>query len=252
MALVFRLRRATFFIGVFLLLALLTVSVSLLTHHAPSQGLSEVSQPTYQVKTANKLIALTFDDGPSTKYTPEILNILQKDHARATFFVLGSLAVKHPAVIEDLRAAGCEVASHGYTHSRLSALSAASVARQIRRTKDALLEITGVAPLFFRPPYGVYNKNVLIAAAKENEKVVLWSIDTRDWAGRSTAQMVRQIEKGARPGAIILFHDGGGNRSHTIQALSEVVPALEARGYRFVTIDQLVQAGTLIHTNGPA
>lgn len=64
--------------------------------------------------------------------------------------------------------------------------------------------------------------------------------------------MVRQIEKGARPGAIILFHDGGGNRSHTIQALSEVVPALEARGYRFVTIDQLVQAGTLIHTNGPA
>ncbi len=192
------------------------------------------------VRTGTREVALTFDDGPDPRNTPAILQLLSTYHAHATFFVLGSQAEMFPGLVKAIQRSGNEVASHAMTHRSLATLKPARVTYEITSTAGLIQELTGSQPLFFRPPYGTLTPVVIRAAQKLHETVTLWTIDTRDWTGRSSAAITATVLAQLRPGAIILLHDGGGPRARTVQSLRSILLALRQRGYRAVTLDQLV------------
>jgi peptidoglycan/xylan/chitin deacetylase (PgdA/CDA1 family) len=193
------------------------------------------------IQTGAREVALTFDDGPDPQNTPAILRLLREHHAKATFFVLGSQAEKFPGLVEAIARDGEEVESHSMSHRNLAGLRPSRVSYELTSTAGLIHELTGADPHFFRPPYGSLSPTVLRAAARLHETVTLWTIDTRDWTGRSAAAITSTVLAQLRPGAIILMHDGGGPRGRTIKALQSILVALSQRGYRAVTLQTLVR-----------
>ena len=196
---------------------------------------------------AEKVVALTFDDGPDPQYTSEILDILKEKNVPATFFVVGKQAERYPKLLCRCLAEGHEVGSHTYTHSNLYRRTGEKVWAEISRNSDTIEEITGQAPKYFRPPRGLYDEQVLAACTSLEQRLILWSISSEDWMEPSAKHIVRRISQKVHPGAIILFHDGGGfvhnyggDRSSTVKALGQVVDLLHAVGYRFVTITEML------------
>ncbi len=189
-----------------------------------------------------RLIALTFDDGPSPRYTPEILRLLNRYDAHATFFVLGSEAAQFPQILRDIVNQGSTIANHGYHHVNYFH------AGLTRTLQDAALaqalfnkEKIPTAP-YYRPPFGNSNKKLAEALATKGYTLTLWSIDTHDWSMPGMTYITRKVLSEAEPGAIVLMHDGGGNRSQTVAALESILPVLRAEGYRLVTLPQYVRA----------
>ena len=135
----------------------------------------------YTVDPSKPMIALTFDDGPKASTTPIVLDTLEKNGARATFFVLGSLAINNPEIIQRMVKLGCQVGNHTYSHPNLKALSSSNVANQINNTQSIIKDITGFEPSVIRPPYGSYNNRIMEIAQKP---FILWSVDTLDWKYR--------------------------------------------------------------------
>ena len=159
------------------------------------------------VPTTRKVVALTFDDGPLDKTTPEILGILREKNIRATFFVLGEQVVRFPMLVQQEIMEGHEVGSHGYDHMNLTRLTAAQVKEQLENTEN-LISLFAPAPTLFRPPGGNYNDTVLKLARDRGYLVILWSIDTSDWRLHSVGKIVSLASKNIKPGSIILLHDG--------------------------------------------
>jgi len=201
----------------------------------------------FAVTTASPYVALTFDDGPSPTFTPKILRTLSRHHAHGTFFLLGSLAKSYPGTVRQIVSQGSEAEAHGYTHTDFSKLSRAAALRQIRLADAAIQEASGIRPHFFRPPYGSVGSALRGALEDEKQVLVLWSIDTRDWSGLTASSITRAALSGIRPGDIILFHDGGGNRTATLRALRRILPLLEARRLEAVTLATLWRSGQPIH-----
>ncbi|MDA8344530.1 MAG: polysaccharide deacetylase family protein [Thermaerobacter sp.] len=197
------------------------------------------------IRTGAREVALTFDDGPDPRNTPAILHLLSEYHARATFFVLGVQAKRYPGLVETIERDGNEIGSHGMSHRSLPSLKPSRVTYELSSTAGLIQELTGSGPLFFRPPYGNLSPTVLTTAAHLHETVTLWTIDTRDWAGRSAKDIAKTVLSQLRPGAIVLLHDGGGPRVQTIKALRDILQALQERGYTSVTLQRLV------HDAGP-
>jgi peptidoglycan/xylan/chitin deacetylase (PgdA/CDA1 family) len=185
-------------------------------------------------------IALTFDDGPNPIYTPQVLAVLQEYGVKATFFDVGYLVDDYPNLARQEYAAGHVVANHSWSHPELTRLSAAGIRWQLTQGSGAIQAATGVRPVFFRPPYGAINATVVGEADAVGVTTVLWNADPRDWALPGVDVIVDRILSQVRNGTIILLHDGGGNRSQTVAALPMIITALEQRGYRFVTVQQLV------------
>jgi peptidoglycan/xylan/chitin deacetylase (PgdA/CDA1 family) len=181
-----------------------------------------------------KLAALTFDDGPGT-HTQEVLAALAAAHVPATFFVQGSSASAYPKVIQQEKDAGHEVENHTWNHPWLTKVSAEEFASQITRTNNAI----GGAR-FLRPPYGDVNATVRALASSMGLRVVLWSVDTRDWERQDVDAIMSHVKAETRPGAIILMHDGGPNRLQTVAAIPVVVDWLFAHGYSLTTVDQIL------------
>jgi peptidoglycan/xylan/chitin deacetylase (PgdA/CDA1 family) len=176
-------------------------------------------------------VALTFDDGPWPHTTEQILAILAQRQAPATFFVVGRQVQRHPQLVRRELAAGMAIGSHSYRHpQRFDRLPAARIRDEIvrgRRTLDAL----GVRPVGFRPPGGAASPAVVTAAQGLGDPTVLWSVDPADWQPGVTAdQLVQRVLAAARPGAIVLLHDGGGNRSATVAALPAIIDGLRRLG----------------------
>jgi polysaccharide deacetylase family sporulation protein PdaB len=196
----------------------------------------------WEVPTDQKVIALTFDDGPNPVYTPQILDLLDQYHAKATFFVVGSRVKKYPQVAKELVLRGHEIANHTYRHPNLGKISFQQFQAEMEQTKMAILEATGITSHLFRPPGGYYDERIVNAARQAGYLVVMWSWhqDTRDWANPGTHLVVRKVLSNARNGDIVLFHDNGGDRSQTIDALEKILPELKQRGYRFITVSELV------------
>jgi peptidoglycan/xylan/chitin deacetylase (PgdA/CDA1 family) len=182
-----------------------------------------------------KCVALTFDDGPGP-YTTTLLRHLAAHHARATFFVVGQSAVAYPDVLRKTAAAGHEIGNHTWSHRDMTRMSGAAIRADLARTDRAIQSVTGVAPVVMRPPYGAFN-----AAVRKNCKhpVIMWSVDTEDWRYRNPGRVARVAIKHARPGGILLFHD---IHPTTVRAMPRVLKALTARGYRFVTVSELLGA----------
>jgi peptidoglycan-N-acetylglucosamine deacetylase len=185
-----------------------------------------------------KTIALTFDDGPHPRFTPRLLEILKQHKAPATFFVVGEMAEKYPQGIKDEIAAGHNVGNHTYHHVNLTRIPNEMVATEIRACHDVIRSITGTHPHLFRPPGGDYDAQVIETAEALNYTTVLWTDDPGDYASPGTGVIEQRTLRAARNGGIILLHDGD---QQTLDILPDLLDALKARGFIFVTIDELMK-----------
>lgn len=191
-----------------------------------------------------RMLALTFDDVPDPRFTPQLLDVLRKYHVKATFFVVGSRAEKHPELVARIIREGHVIGNHSYNHPEFGKLGMNEFRIQIIRTENIISALAGYKPRLIRPPYGDISEPQLKWAKVHGYKLVNWNVDSLDWRGLSKAQVRNNIVAHAGKGAIILQHGGGGKGSNlqgTIQALPEVITIMRKRGYTFVTIPYMLQ-----------
>ena len=189
----------------------------------------------------HRMVALSFDDGPSP-YTPQIVNILVKDHVPATFFVVGQQLNDFADGLRDELRHGFVVGNHTENHAWMSHYSAAGQAAQLHDAAVKMERLGAPAPILFRPPYGVYDSTTLAILKQLHMLMVMWSVDTGDWRRPGTGAIISNVLANARSGGIVLMHDGGGDRSQTVAALPAIISGLRKRGYQLVTVPQLVAA----------
>ena len=197
--------------------------------------------PSSVIKKSEKYIALTFDDGPHPKYTAQILKILYDNEAMATFFVIGENAERYPYLVRAEYDLGHEIGNHTYHHDRKSDQSLKTLADDIKRADDIIYEITGQKPLLFRPPEGKRDKTLDDIVKKAGKSIVLWTVDTRDWAHTDKDKIIKNITENTKNGSVILFHDYISPPSPTPEVLCEILPYLKEKGYKFVTVSELLK-----------
>lgn len=185
-------------------------------------------------------VALTFDDGPGP-FTPRILAVLKRRHVKATFFEIGRQVSLYPGLTRQLARAGMVIGDHTETHPPMAQLSTAAQAAELDQASRAIHAAGAPGPLLFRPPYGSFDSTTLGLLHARRMLMALWSADTIDYARPGVPRITYLALSGAKPGAIILFHDGGGDRAQTLAALPRIIKKLKARGYRLVTIPQLLK-----------
>lgn len=193
---------------------------------------------------STRRVALTFDDVPDPRFTPQILDVLKEHHVRATFFIVGNRAEKHPDLVKRIVKEGHVVGNHSYNHPQFSKLSMSAFRKQILRTGEIIQRLTGYTPKMIRPPYGDINEEQLKWAARNHYSIVNWNVDSLDWKGISKEKVKENILSAVKPGSIILQHAGGGvgtNLNGTLEALPEVITELQKRGYELVTLDEMLQ-----------
>jgi peptidoglycan/xylan/chitin deacetylase (PgdA/CDA1 family) len=203
--------------------------------HAPT-----LNYPLFNGNTRIREIALTFDDGPNPYYTPQVLAILQQCGVKATFFDVGYLVADYPNIVRQEYHQGNIVGNHSWSHPVLTDFSAQGIKSQLTSTTNIIQATIGVRPSFFRPPYGAINNTVLAQARNLHYTTVMWDGSAEDWNLPGVNVIVGKTLYYARNGAILLLHDGGGNRAQTVAALPIIIATLRSRGYRFVTLQQLV------------
>lgn len=197
------------------------------------------SRPVRQGPTTGRRVALTFDDGPSP-YTAKILDILKRARVPATFFVQGDHIGGAEALLRRMLAEGHMIGNHSFTHPYLNRATT-DIGREIRRTQDAIKAATGgFVPCLLRPPFGAVDQRVIDELQNRHLTNVLWTVNPVDYTNPGSAAIKRTILAEVVPGAIIVDHDGGGNRSQTVKAMPGVIKALKARSYKFVTVDRLL------------
>ncbi|MFE2425931.1 bifunctional polysaccharide deacetylase/glycosyltransferase family 2 protein [Streptomyces sp. NPDC059373] len=213
---------------------------------------------------ADRTIALTFDDGPDPRWTPQVLDILRRNHVHATFFVVGTLAAQHPELVRQIVADGNQVGIHTFTHAELSTLPAWRQSLELREAQLAVAGAAGVTTPLLRPPYSSGNNAVddaswlsMRRAGQQGYLTVLTTRDSGDWRRPGVAKIVTNSTPHGAAGQILLMHDAGGDRSQTVAALRVLLPDLKARGYRFATVsaavgmpDPVRGAGTADHWQG--
>ncbi|BAZ84526.1 polysaccharide deacetylase family protein [Dolichospermum compactum] len=196
----------------------------------------------YKVVPSNKekVIALTIDDGPWPKTTVEMLDILKQNNVKATFFWVGSALQENPEIGKRVVAEGHAIGNHTW-HHWYSKMDEATAKSEIEKTNELIYQTTGVKTSFFRPPGGYLNNGLAAYAKSQKNSVVMWSVTSADTDPRAKYQVfIKNVLRDAKPGAIVLMHDGGGNRERTVKALPEIISGLKQRGYRFVTVPELL------------
>ena len=189
---------------------------------------------------SEKPIALTFDDGPWEKSTSQVLDLLKKNNIKATFFVVGRQAERYPQLLKQTVADGHALGNHTWSH-QYHMFNRAAAAREIDKTAELVYKTTGVKTTLFRPPGGYLNNGLAAYAHQKKYAVVMWSADSLDWRYRLPTALIDRVVREASAGGIVLMHDGGGDRSKTVQALPEVIARLRQRGYKFVTVPELME-----------
>jgi peptidoglycan/xylan/chitin deacetylase (PgdA/CDA1 family) len=181
-------------------------------------------------------VALTIDDGPHPTYTPQILDLLAEFRVPATFSLIGEQVIEYPQLVKRIATSGHQVSDHTMTHPiDLPSLGSARILKEIGEAHDRIAQLSGLAPKFFRAPGGNWSAQVLDVANQHGMVCIDWAVDPRDWARPGTTSITNTL-LGAKAGDILLCHDGGGDRSETIQALRTVIPALQKRGLTFVAL----------------
>lgn len=204
-------------------------------HKIPTWAQSRVLHEV-PVRRGNKVFALTFDDGPWPIYTRQILRILKENDVKATFFMVGSVVREYPKIAREVQAAGHAIGNHSWSHTARPRNPVA----EIQRTDVALREI-GVRNTMFRPPYGMLKNGMARQALKEKQAVFIWSADSNDWKKPGARRIANSILNQATPGGIALMHDGGGAREGTVAALPRIISELKERGYKLVTVPELLK-----------
>lgn len=187
-----------------------------------------------------KVVALTFDDGPDPRFTPKVLDILKKEKVRATFFLIGKSVVKNIVIDKRYTKEGQEVGNHTYNHAHLLALTPSQINKELADTNRVILKYIGQEPIWFRPPRRQYNNSIIDIAKKNHLDTVLWNVAMENHLVKTPMAMAKRVIYKVRPGSIILMHDGVLDRTKSVEALPIVIKALKAKGYRFVTLSQLL------------
>lgn len=211
---------------------------------AEEENQEEIPEEDVSVIDPNQpMIALTFDDGPGPG-TVRLLEALQANKAKATFFMLGSRVEKYQEAVQRMVEAGCELGNHTTNHVKLTKYDATSIASEINYTRDVIANIVGQGPTLVRPPYGAVNEVVQSVA---ETPLVLWSVDTNDWKLKDTVLVRDYVLNNIKDGDIILMHD---IYETTVNAAIELIPLLQERGYQLVTVSELAQARGISMENG--
>ena len=225
------------------LLKALILAVALLAHrwgHAvPWRG-----DVVYRARVSEKLAALTFDDGPHPEFTPAILDILERYGVRATFFMVGSSVELYPEIAKEVWERGHAIGNHTYTHpANLELLPDWAIRREVERSAEAIERATGERPVLFRPPRGRFGSKAAAVLSGAHQKVVLWTVSADHHEAKTPHEMAERVLRLIRPGAIVLLHDGSTPaRWKDVVATSMLIEALRKRGYRLVTVPELLRS----------
>ncbi|MFH8514379.1 polysaccharide deacetylase family protein [Streptomyces gelaticus] len=182
-------------------------------------------------------MVLSFDDGPDPLYTPDILATLREHDVRAMFFVCGEMANDNQDLVRAIADDGHTIGNHSWTHPLVTGLSRAGVRDELGATSEVIERITGAPPLWYRAPYGAWNRNSFEIGAEMGMEPMAWTVDTLDWTEPGVGTIVRRVRDGAAPGVVVLAHDAGGDRSQSVTALRRYLPELLDDGYR-ITVPQ--------------
>lgn len=229
------------------------IMVALLTLVAVHLGAAPIpddyrSVYVFHGRRSSNLIALSYDDGPNQYITPRLIDLLKRERVPATFFLLGQSVKPNPETTQALIDAGFEIGNHTMTHVDLRKADVATIGEEIGGLQQLLETRHGVLPRLFRPPYGRSDRRVVAEVFKWNMDVIYWSLDTEDWKHDRTAEdIISQIEGKARGGDIILMHD---RTEKILQVTEAVIPVLRERGFRFVTISEMLE-DLRSHRNSP-
>jgi len=249
-----RARRAASLTGLVLTVALAatvlptTAARAALTCPTPATGI------VHDAPGRGRTVALTFDDGPGPE-TPKVLDILRREHVRATFFMIGRNVAARPAMARRVAAEGHMVANHSYSHPSFATLTSAQQVAQLDRASDVVQSILGSRPCSFRPPYGATNAATVPAARSQRMSTVTWNVDTRDWAAGTTLNSAGYLGIRARARAgtalahpLVLMHDGGAARPNMLHELPGIIAWYRSHGYTFVGMDGLTAADCSLFT----
>ncbi|MEH2205915.1 MAG: polysaccharide deacetylase family protein [Nostoc sp.] len=187
-----------------------------------------------------KVIALTFDDGPWPESTGQVLDILKKNQIKGTFFLIGQNVKNYPGLVKREIAEGHVIGNHTW-HHWYQFLNPQAAAYEIDHTADLIYQVTGIKTNLFRPPGGIMHNGVASYARNSKYAIIRWSSDSVDYSRPAVPKLINNVFRRAKPGGIVLMHDGGGNRSKTVQALPEIIANFRKQGYKFVTIPELLE-----------
>lgn len=209
----------------------------------------------WRAQTREKIIALSFDDGPNPRFTPELLDILKKFSVSATFFLIGRYVEKAPEIAQQIVAGGHEVGNHTFSHKMLPFLEDHEIREEISTTHRILAKVTGRVPSLLRPPMGMFSKRTVSIAEEWGYRTVIGDVYPRDPHMPGTSRIIRRVLKRSRPGSLIILHDGGNtrhfDRSQTLRSVEAIIPKLKNAGYRFVTLPELIMADGVACTPAP-
>lgn len=195
--------------------------------------------------TDEKVIAFTFDDGPNPLYTRQLLDLFRNVEGKATFFMIGEQIDLYEEVAREVYAAGHEIGNHTYTHPNLTTLSLEAAQTEIIRNEQRIIQITGQKPAVFRPPYIGINEAVQQLIADDGYYTIgAVNGEAQDWNQPGTDFIVEQTRKTVDKGKVLIFHDGYGDRSQSVEAVRLLLDELQAEGYRFVTVSELIEIYT--------
>ncbi len=215
---------------------------------AKEKGVFEEIPKRYQGVTLNsvkpnqseKIIALTFDDGPWPKYTEKILDILKENNVKGTFFVIGQNLKNFSEIGKRIVSDGHTIANHTW-HHWYHKMNSKTAAFEIDATADLIYKTTGVRTTLFRPPGGIVSNGPAGYASSKNYSVIMWSADSIDYKRPTVTRLLRNVTRASKPGGIVLMHDGGGIRDRTVQALPKMIKTFRKQGYKFVTIPEMLE-----------
>ncbi|MFF3314828.1 polysaccharide deacetylase family protein [Streptomyces sp. NPDC003035] len=188
-------------------------------------------RPFLRMSGVGRSMVLTFDDGPDPRYTPEILAVLRRYGCRAMFFVCGEMVVENQDLVREMAADGHVVGNHSWSHPLIPKLRPSRIRDELGSTSDLVEKILGSAPLWYRAPFGAWNRHSFEIGAELGMEPLAWTVDTLDWKEPGTGTIVRRVLDGAAPGVVVLSHDAGGNRSQSVAALRSYLPELLDAGY---------------------
>ncbi|NEA67727.1 polysaccharide deacetylase family protein [Streptomyces sp. SID12488] len=188
-------------------------------------------EPLLRVSGRGRTMVLTFDDGPDPRYTPDILRTLREHDVRAMFFVCGEMAVDNKDLLAEMTDDGHVVGNHTWSHPLLTRLTRSEIRSQMERTSDVVEDACGEPPVWFRAPYGAWNRTAFQLGAELGMEPLAWTVDTLDWMTPGVRTIADRVERGAAPGVVVLSHDAGGDRSQSVRALRDYLPELLDSGY---------------------
>jgi peptidoglycan-N-acetylglucosamine deacetylase len=209
------------------------------------------------VNTPDKVLALTFDDGPDPVYTRAISQILLDYQAQGTFFVLGKHSQKYPEIVQSLQKQGHEIGNHTWNHYNLNSKFQRTIYQEVADTDTLINQLIASNNLYFRPPFGRAGMLVTNVLKKMQKPIVFWDVDLQDWRGTSTTKMMDILADNLHNGAIILLHDSDGvrkkgisaSRHQTVEVVEKILRFYTPQGYEFVTISELLKRGTIVKTH---